>query len=170
MALRIEFVLALAIVMILVGSLTFKLNSSTNKMKSITKEMEFTDTTFTEVDTHKLQGRAYGTHGVRDAGILTIDNLFYETDVIESLVADKATYMGETIYLEGDVVLDQTTGYTYETDQAEYNQKSEILNITAPFVATRDKNIIHGDTLRYDTQKKEVYGTMTDATIYTIEK
>jgi len=170
MGLKIEFVLTFVIVMILVGSFTFKVNGSSTHIKSLTKEMEFTNTTFTEVDTQKLQGRAYGTHGVRDAGVLTIDNLFYQTDVIESLVANKATYIEDIIYLEGNVILDQNNGARYETEQAEYNKKSEILNITAPFVATRDDNIVHGDTLRYDTQKKEVYATIIDAIIYTIEK
>jgi len=170
MGLKIEWVLSIAIVIIVVASLTLKLNDAASKVKPITKELEFTYTTFTEVDTKKLQGRAYGTYGVRDNDVLTINDLVYQTETIESLVADKATYMGENIYLEGDVVLDQTDGYTYETEQAEYNQKSEILNITAPFVATRDENIIRGDTLRYDTRKEEVYGTMIDAIVYTIEK
>lgn len=156
--------------MIVVGALTFKLNDNKGKHKPMTKEMEFTYTTFTEVDTKKLQGRAYGTNGVRDNGILTINHLVYETEDIESLVADKGTYMGNNIYLEGNVVLEQKSGYTYETEQAEYNQKSEIINITAPFVARRDNNIMHGDTLRYDTQKKEAYATIVDATVYTIDK
>lgn len=170
MGIKIEFLLSFAIIVIVIVSLTLKLNDAESKVKPMTKELEFTYTTFTEVDTKKLQGRAYGTYGVRDNGILTIDNLVYQTETIESLVAKKATYMGDTIYLEGDVVLDQTDGYTYATEQAEYNQKSEILNITAPFVATREENIIRGDTLQYDKRKEEAYGTMIDATVYTIEK
>jgi len=170
MGLRIEWVLLVAIIAIVGGSLTTKLNSSTDKHKTFTKELEFTYTTFTEVDTTKLQGRAYGTYGTRDDGVLTINNLVYQTETIESLVAKKGTYMGNIVYLEGDVVMDDTNGYTYETQQAEYDQETEILNITAPFVASSDENIIKGDTFTYNTRKKEAYGTVIDAAVYTVEK
>jgi len=170
MGLRTEFVLFITIVTIIGGSFTIKLNDYVDKSKAHNKELEFTYTTFTEVDTKKLQGRAYGLHGVRDEGILTINNLVYKSVSIESLVANKGTYIGNTIYLEGDVVMDDSNGYTYETQQAEYNQETEILNITAPFVATRDENVIKGDTFTYNTSQKDAYGTVIDAVIYTIEK
>jgi uncharacterized protein YxeA len=170
MGIRIEIVLFIAIVVIITGSLTIKLNNDANKQKPFTKELEFTYTTFTEVNTEKLLGRAYSTYGMRDDGVLTMNHLTYQADNIESLVANKGTYMGDIIYLEGDVVMDDTNGYVYETQQAEYNQETEILNITAPFVATRDKDIIKGDTFTYNTRSKEAYGTKIDAVIYTIEK
>ena len=170
MGLRIEFILFIAIITIIGGSLTIELNNDEKNQKIFTKELEFTYTTFTEVDTQKMLARAYGTYGERDDGVLVLNNLVYRTETIESLVAKQGTYMGSIIYLEGDVVMDYTNGYTYETQQAEYNQETEILNITAPFIATRDADIIKGDTFTYDTRKKEAYGTMIDATIYTVEK
>jgi len=170
MGLRIEWVLLVVIVVIVGGSFTIKLNDNADKYKAFTKELEFTYTTFTEVDTKKLQGRAYGTYGTRDDGVLTINELVYQTETIESLVAKRGTYMGNVIYLEGDVVMDDKNGYTYETQQAEYNQETEILNITAPFVASREENIIKGDTFTYNTRTKEAYGTVIDAAVYTIEK
>lgn len=170
MGMKIEFILSLAIVTIIGGAFMIKLNDNIDLQKHFTKELEFTDTTFTEVDTQKLQGKAYGTYGVRDDGVLTMYDLDYKSSTIKSLIAQKGTYMGNIIYLEGDVVMDDVNGYTYETQQAEYNQDTEILNITAPFVASRDKNIIKGDTFTYHTAQKEAYGTVIDATVYTIEK
>jgi len=170
MGVRIELALFVAIVVIIGGSLSIKLNDKTKRDQELIKELEFTNTTFTEVDTQKLQSRAYGTYGVKEEGVLTIHNLRYETETIKSLVAKKGAYRGESIYLEGDVVLDDSGGYTYHTQQAEYNQKTEILNITAPFVAFKDKNIIKGDTFTYNTRIEEAYGTMIDAVIYTVEK
>lgn len=170
MGIRIEFILFIAIVGIIGGSFTMELNHNEEDQNFFTKELEFTYTTFTEVDTQKLQARAYGTYGKRDDGILVINNLVYRTDTIDSLVANRGTYMGSIIYLEGDVVMDYKGGYIYETQQAEYNQETEILNITAPFIATRDADIVKGDTFTYNTRKKEAYGTMIDATLYTIDK
>ncbi len=170
MGLRVELILFIAIVFIVGGSLTMKLNGNADKVTPFTKELEFVDTTFTEVDTVKLQARAFGTYGVRDDGVLTISNLIYKTETIKSLLANKGTYMGTIIYLEGDVVMNDANGYVYETQQAEYDQASEILNITAPFVATSGKNVIKGDTFTYNTRKEEVYGTVIDAVVYTVEK
>ncbi len=144
MGLKIELVLFFAIVIIVGGSLTIKLNDNANTMKPFTRELEFSNTTFTEVDTVKLEGSAYGTNGIRDDGVLTINNLVYKTEKIKSLVANKGTYMGSIIYLEGDVVMYDANGHRYETQQAEYDQKTEILNLTAPFVATKGENIIKG--------------------------
>ena len=138
--------------------------------KNFTKELEFTNTTFVEVDTNKLQTRSYGTHGKRDKGILTINNLVYSTEKIKSIVAEQGTYMEDIIYLEGNITLDYKNGYKYKTEQAEYDSKHEIINITAPFIATRSNNIIKGDTFTYNIRKKEGYGTIIDATIYTIKK
>jgi len=170
MGLRIEFILSAAIVAIVGISIVLKLNSTTEKAQSSTKELEFTDTVFTEVDTLRLQGRAHGSYGVRDSGILTINSFSYTSDDVKSLTADKARYMTETIYLEGSVVLKQEEGYEYKTEEAEYNKKSALLNITAAFIATKEKNILRGDTLWYDTRKKEANGTMIRAVLYTIDK
>jgi len=170
MGLKIEFILLIAIAVIVTGSFTVELNHHVKNQKIFTKELEFTHTTFTEVNTEKLQAKAYGTQGKRDDGILVIQNLRYETDTIKSLIANQGTYKGDNIYLDGDVVMNYINGYTYKTQQAEYNKESEVLNVTAPFIATKDKNIIKGDTFMYNTRKKEAFGTVIDATIYTVEK
>ena len=170
MGLKLEFVLIVAIVSILAGSLLLKLTRTDTKTEAFTKEMEFTNTTLIEVDTLKVISNSYGTYGVRDKGIFTLKNLEYSTDTIESLVAKQGRFKGEILYLDGSVVLKEKEGYTYKTEHANYNQETDILNITAPFVGIRDKNIIKGNTLRYDTRKKETFGTKIDSVLYTTEK
>jgi len=170
MGVRLEIILSLAIVGIISGSLMVKLNKSSAENKIFTKELEFTNTTFTEVDTIKMQGTAYSTYGIRDNGILTLDNFVYYTETINSLVADKARYEGDIIYLDGDVMMEERDGHTYDTQHANYNQKTEIINITAPFVGVRDKNIYKGTTLWYNTRSKEAFGAMINAVVYTTKK
>lgn len=170
MELKLETICIAAIVVIVTGALTLEIDKSTKKSTIHTKELEFTNTTFTEVDRKKLQGRAYGTYGIRDNGVLSIDNLVYFTENIKYLIADKGKYIGDVLNLEGNIVLEEKQGYNYKTQRAFYDQKTEILNVTAPFIATRDKNIIKGDTLVYNTRKKEAYGTTINAVVYTAEK
>ena len=170
MGVKLEFVVILAVLVIVTGAMILKVDQSAVKNTIFTKELEFTNTTFTEVDTQKLQGRAYGTYGIRDNGVLSLDNLVYFTETIKYLIADKGMYVGDVLNLDGNIVLEEQEGYNYTTQQASYDQKTEILNVTAPFVATRDKNIIKGDTLVYNTRKKEAYGTTIDAVVYTSVK
>ncbi len=158
------------IVLIISASLLVELNNTLKQRKAFTKDLEFSNTTFIEVDTQKMQGWAFGTFGVRDKGVLTLDNIVFHTENIDSLIAKKGKYIKEILYLDGDVVMQEKNGYTYNTQHANYNQETEILNITSPFTAVRYQNVMKGKTLRYDTAKKEAFGTKVDAILYTTEK
>jgi hypothetical protein len=158
------------IVTVVVGAWSIELDSEPLPKNPFTKEMEFSDTTFREVDQLHLQGVAYGTDGVRDSGVLRVANFEYANEEVESLVANQGTYIGSIIYLEGDVRFRDTQGYHCTTEQAEYDQRTSILNITAPYEATHGKNRVVGDTLTYHTKTKESYGTVIDAIYYTVDK
>ena len=170
MGIKLEFVLTFAIVGIIAGALLLRLTNTNKKYEVFTKELEFKNTTLIEVDTDKVLSRSYGTYGVRDKGVFSLENLEYSTETIEKLVAKKGKFKGDILYLDGSVVLEEKGGYIYKTEHAKYNQKTEILNITAPFTGQRDKNLIKGNRLRYDTRKKEAYGTKIDSVLYTTEK
>jgi len=170
MGLKLEMILIVLIVAVLSVALTVKIQNSRAVVKRSTIEVEFTYTTFTEVDTNKTQGVAFGTYGIRDAGILTVNNLKYHTDSIRELRAKKGTYKGNKIYLDHNITVNQKEGFDYTAEHAIYDQKTEILNITSPFIAVINKNVIHGNSLKYDTRKSKVYATDVDAVLYTKEK
>jgi hypothetical protein len=170
MGLRLEVILAFLIVGIIAATVMLKINSSGIEVNTMLKELEFTNTTFTEVNTEKLQGHVYGTYGTRLKGVLSLENLKYNSETISELTANKGTYKGEILYLYGDVLLKEKDGYTYNTQQANYNQQTDMLYITAPFIGTRDKNIIKGKTLEYNTRIKKASGTKIDSVLYTTEK
>jgi hypothetical protein len=150
--------------------LRVEIKNSKADRKIFTKELEFTHTTFTEVDTNKTLGVAFGTYGIRDAGVLTVDNLKYHNDNIKELRAKKGKYIGNKIYLDNNITVNQKEGFNYKAEHAIYDKKSEILNITSPFVAVMNDNIVHGDSLIYNTKKREAFGTNVNAVVYTKEK
>ena len=170
MGLKLETLLVVVIVAILSGALMFKFTHKSSNGKLFTKEMEFTDTTFIEVDTVNMKSRSYGTYGIRDAGVLTLHNLKYHTKNIELLRAKKGTYKGDKLYLDGNITVNQKEGFDYSAEHAIYNKKTKILNITSEFTGIMNSNTIHGYTLRYDTQKKVAFGKRIDAVVYTAEK
>lgn len=170
MGLKLEFVLIVAIVGTILGALMIKFEDTSTKEQTLTKELEFTDTTLIEVDTDMMKSRTFATYGVRDKDIWTLDNLVYASGSIESLYANKGTYHGDVLHLDGDVVMQEKGGYRYETQHAIYNQKTEILNITAPFTGVKDKNSISGKSLEYDMRLKKAYGTTVGTVFYTPDK
>jgi hypothetical protein len=170
MGLKLEFILIFLTVGILAVALKVEIKDSKIKHNKLSKELEFTNTTFTEVDTNKTLGIAFGTYGVRNAGVLTVDNLIYHTDSIEDLRAKKGKYIGDKIYLDYNITVHQKEGSDYKAEHAVYDKKSEILNVTSPFTAVINGNVMYGDSLVYDTRKREAFGTNVKAVVYTKEK
>jgi len=170
MGLKLEFILVAFVIGLITMAMTIKINNSKHSAKVHTVEMEFTHTTSTEVDTNKTLSVTYGTYGVRDAGVLTIENLRYHSAEIELLRAKKGKMKGDMVYLDHNVSVHKEAGSDYYTEHARYNKKTGILNVTAPFKAVMGKNVMYGDTLRYDTKRQKAYATQVDATIVTAEK
>jgi len=170
MAVKLEHILIVSIVGIIIGAFVVKIRNAPPPVKGFTKELEFTDTTLIEVDTADMHSHAYLTYGVRDRGILTMENLVYTNDNIESLSANTGVYYGNKFYLDGNVILHEKGGYRYDTEHAIYDQKTEILHITAPFVGVKDQNFIKGESLEYDTRKKKASGTTVGTVFYTPDK
>ncbi|EIF51466.1 LPS export ABC transporter periplasmic protein LptC [Sulfurovum sp. AR] len=170
MGIKLEYILTIMIIGIISGALMLKLQDAHAPSTAFTKELEFTDTTLTEVDTETMNSRIYGTYGVRDKGVLKVEKIRYLDDQIESLSADKGKLENDILQLEGHVVMQEKGGYRYETEHAIYNKKSEILHITAPFTGTRGQNIIKGQSMEYDTRQKKATGKTVDTVFYTPDK
>ncbi|GIT98013.1 LPS export ABC transporter periplasmic protein LptC [Sulfurovum sp. TSL1] len=170
MGIKLEYILTIAIIGIISTALMLRLQNASVPGKVFTKELEFTDTTLTEVDTDTMKSRIFGTYGARDKGVLKVENIRYFDNNIKSLSADKGKLEGDMLRLDGHVVMQEHTGYRYETEHAIYNKKSEILHITAPFTGIRGQNIIKGKSLEYDARQKKATGQTVDTVFYTPEK
>ncbi len=169
MGLKFELLLVVLIVLTSAVTMTTKLHEHNSKTASDSKELEFTDTTFTEVTPQKRVGVSFAAHGVRAGGILKVEHLRYYNDTIKELLADRGTYRENLIYLDGNVSLRQTAGFDYYTQHAYYDKKYEVLYVPSPFTAYRGEDVMHGATLRYNTKSKEAYATMIDAVLHTAE-
>jgi hypothetical protein len=170
MGLKLEIVLILAIVVILIGSFTTELSNDITQKNLSTKELEFTETTFIEVDTNRTQGVAYSRYGVRKNAILTLHDITYHTDNLKKLSAKRGRYEGDKVYLDDEIKIDQKEGFDYRMQHAVYDKKTEILEITSPFTAQMGQNTIKGEHLHYNARKKEAYAKQIDAVVYTVEK
>ncbi|OQX50195.1 MAG: hypothetical protein B5M46_01255 [Epsilonproteobacteria bacterium 4484_20] len=170
MGIKLELLLVILIVAILSLAYNIRLSDNIPSKNISKKELEFTETTFTEVDTEKLISTSFGTYGVRERGILKIRDLIYHTDSIEELLADEGRYVRERVYLDGNIRMKQKEGFSYRAEHAVYNKKTEVLRITSKFTAMLDKNVVHGKAAHYNTRKKILVAKEIDAVLYTAEK
>jgi hypothetical protein len=170
MGIRLETILPFLIAVILAGTYWIKLETNGASEPKSAKELEFTDTTFIEVDTNKTLGLAYSESGNYGNHIWTLYQLTYHTDSINYLQANKGTYVGNIIYMDGNVTLDQKVGYVYKAQHAKYDKNLEELEINSPFTGVLGDNTIKGNWLLYKTSLKEAFAQKVNAVIYTKEK
>jgi len=167
MGMKLELLLVILIAVTSYVTMTTKLSEQSVGSVEQLKELEFTNTTFTEVTVQKRKGVAFATHGVRIGGILHMDNVRYHNENIKLLLADSAFYRGKRIYLDGNVTVHRKPGYDYYTEHANYDQVSQILYVTAPFVACMERDVLEGQSLEYRMGSKEAYATSVKAVFYT---
>lgn len=170
MVLRLEPLLGILIVVMFAIAYNIKLSEDVTTKEFFKKEMEFTDTTFREVDIKRLLSVLYSTHGTRQEGILSVEKVIYHSDTIELLLADRGRYFSDRAYLDGNISVKQKEGLQYYAEHATYDKHKQILTITSPFTATMDKNTIHGNSGWYDTRKKIFFAKKINAILYTAEK
>lgn len=164
---KLEWLLVILIGLTTAVTMTTKLSDKAPTAVQADKELEFTDTTFTEVTTQKREGVAFTTHGIRAGGVLKVEKLRYHNDSIRLLLADHGTYRGDIIFLDGNVSVHQKRGYDYFTEHAKYDKRKDILYVTSRFAACIRRNVMMGSRFEYDLQKKIAYGDAIDAVIYT---
>jgi hypothetical protein len=170
MGIKLELLLSLLITAMLLFAYTIRVSDKRSDGNVSKKEMEFTHTTFTEVDTDRQISTAFGSYGVREGGVLSLHGLKYHTDSIERLTCNQGRYVGEEIYLDGNIILHQKKGFLYRAEHAVYNKKTAMLAIPSHFTAKMDQNRLEGVRALYDTRKKTVTAQNVHAVVYTAEK
>jgi len=164
--LRIEW-LSVMMILVMLG-VSYLIKADQHKAKKITffKEMEIYSSVTIEVNTSGVDNRLYSDYGVKEKGELRLTNVTYAGNSIKELKAEKGRYINDKIYLDHNVTLLQKNGYIYKGDHAIYDKSKEFLQVTSPFVAYIDRNVIHGVNFQYDIKKKVATAENVNAVIY----
>ncbi len=84
------------------------------------------------------------------------------------LKANKASHEGDIVRLKNDIVLTKDDGYEFNTDEAIYDMKSEILSGTQQFWASFKNSKVTGEGFVYNAKQKDIKITKVKA-IYEME-
>lgn len=163
---KIERALLSISLIVIVGGLLIEIEKEQREDTPLTKELEFYNMKFVSVDTNSVKGEAYSTYGVLHDGILELENIVYQSEIIEYFIANRSKYVGSLIYLDGEVRIKERDGYLYETQHAIYNQLTNNLEINSPFKAYQGENVVSGNSLNYNLDKKSLFGKDIKSIIY----
>lgn len=167
MAIKLETWLYIAIIVIMIFTLSLKQENKNASVATSKKELEFTNSTFSEVNATTQLSQAFAKTGVQVNGVLTLNDIFYSGKKLKSLKANKAVYDGNISTLYGGVVLKQENGFEYKTDKAIYDINNQFVYIPNSFVATMDDNTINGKDLKYNISAQNAKASNIHAILYT---
>jgi hypothetical protein len=154
MAIRIEWIVILAIVSIVSLAYNYKISNQYFKKVSSSKELEFYDTVFSKVDTKSLINKINTKYGVLKNKTLTVESLIYQDTQISKLYANNGILDDDTLTLEGNVSLFQDESLEVYTQKAIYNKAKSQLIIPTQFLSKIQQDIIEGEELIYNINQK----------------
>ena len=166
MGIRVEWV-AIGMIFIMLGvSFLFEAKHRKATNSTFHKEFEVYNSITIEVDEEGISSRLYSDYGMKESGVLTLTNMTYSGRSVEKLRAYKGRFIDHKIYLDYNVTALQSNGYYYEGQHAIYNQLTEFLYITSPFIAYINNSVIEGSKLEYNRIEEEAKAESIRATFY----
>ena len=166
MAIRVEWIAIAMIIIMLSVSFLFEAKHRQAKNSTFKKEFEVYNSVTIEVDQSGIKNKLFSEYGMKESGILTLTTMTYIGNSVEKLQSDKGRFIDNKIYLDYNVTALQNNGYYYTSDHAIYNQLTQVLYLTSPFVGYVNNSIIKGTNLEYAREEKVVKAKRVNATFY----
>jgi hypothetical protein len=163
MGVKFELFLVVLIVATLGYMMSVKLRNHTYVVSDGYKELEFYDTSFTEVNRTGFVSASYGAHGVYAGGVLSVETFRYKDNEVANMHARYAEKENETIRLSGDVEFRRYDGFVFHTRVAVYREAVGVAEALTPFTAYEGENVFRGMYMRYDMKADEIYATKVKA-------
>jgi len=153
---RVEYILIIAIILVLIIPFTIKIKKSiVKKDNKITKKSsELNNFTEYEINATTLQHTIKASKAEEIKKSWHLKNVEVTTDKIESLNAKRAIVKSDKLELYDNVVAKKRDGTIYKSQKATYNTKNKQLITPEKFTIFRHTDIVKGRHLEYDANKK----------------
>jgi LPS export ABC transporter protein LptC len=165
MALRIEYILLLSLIILSIFIFTEKPKSVKAIESNSSKEIYFKNFSLLEIDKSGIKNQLVAQEATKDK------NSFYLVDINithqkhHNLMAKKAVYVKDFIYLKGDVLLKRSDGFSFLTNDLNYRIKDKIAYTNKGFVMDINRSKISGRDLKYNLNTKDISAKRINALI-----
>lgn len=116
--------------------------------------LELNNFKMTELNNKGLLSISEGFKGFKYDDKYTVSNLNYTDNTkkfLSNIRANNGTYIGNIIKLDGDVVYSREDGFSFQTQNANYNEKTKVARATTDYVSHMNGNEARGSSIQYDT-------------------
>ncbi|MCH9740130.1 MAG: LPS export ABC transporter periplasmic protein LptC [Epsilonproteobacteria bacterium] len=156
MVLRIEYVLLLAVALVF-GVLLFQKPSDISAIESnSSKELTFKNFSLIEVTETGVSNQLVSSQAVKYKSHFELDDINISYQKNHHLLAKKAIYRDDFIYLNDDIILKRDDGIAFTTQKLEYSLKDKNIHTTNEFQIDINESSVKGENLRYDFKQKSV--------------
>ena len=122
-----------------------------------------------ELDTTGLITLMSGSNAIRYSNRYTVDDIDYTDNskaYIANMKANYGIYKGFIVNLDGDVSYIRQDGIDFKTQHVIYNKKTAIAVADEPYIAHQGKNIITGQSVKYNNKKNIIDSKQIEAIYY----
>jgi LPS export ABC transporter protein LptC len=165
MALRIENILILALATMIFSIFTEKPNSVEMVKSHSSKEIYFKNFSLLEIDTEGIKNKLQATEATKNKTLFYLMDINITHDKIHNLMAKKAIYVNNVIYLNSDVWLKRGDGFSFWTNHLNYKIGDKTVSTDKKFVLDINGSKISGKDLHYNLNTKDISAKKINAQI-----
>jgi len=165
MVLRVEYILLISL-----GILSFFIfieqpNSIDVIESNSSKEALFRDFSLVDINQNGIENELRATEAIKYKNSLEARDINITHEKVYHVLAQKAIYTKNIIYIEDNITLKKDNEMEFQTDSLKYNMKEKIAYTEDGFMMDINDSKIRGIHLRYDLNRGEISADRINASM-----
>ena len=170
MVVRIEYLLILVLIVLVVSIMGINPSSQSAIKSQGDKEILFENFSLFEVKEEEVGKKIFASRAVKYDTHLDFQDINLSDESGHSILATKATYRDNAVYMEKNITLKADNGTVFTTEELNYKLKEKVAHAVTPFTLDFNGSRIKGENLEYAMKNKEVKADNIHATILFVSK
>ena len=169
MAIRIEYLLFFSLLVLLFSIFNIHPLSQAAKSAKGDKEVEFQNFYLYDIKENVAAQEMFAVKTVKYQNYLAMDEIDLNDETGYRVLAKKAIYQNDDIYMDRGVNIFHEDGLKFSTKSLDYNLTNKKMKTLKPFLLEFNRSIIQGENLHLDMSSKEIKADNIEAKIVFVE-
>jgi LPS export ABC transporter protein LptC len=165
MAIRIEYLLMFMLVVLLLSILGINPTSQAAKSSKGDKEIEFQNFSVYDIKQNAAAQEMFAVKTIKYQNYLEMDEIDLKDETGYRLLAKKAIYENEYVYMDRGVHVLRDDGLKFSTKSLNYNVDTKDIRTVKPFILEFNSSIIQGQNLVLNMNSRKISADNIEAKI-----
>jgi LPS export ABC transporter protein LptC len=165
MVLRIEYILALVVIILLFSIIGINPTSQSAIKSQGDKEILFQDFSLSEYKERSLGKKIVAHEAIKYKTHFDLKNINLKDEYGNIVVADEVQYRDDAVYMNNNVALKSKEGLIFSTEDIYYKLKDKVVKSRREFTLDFNGSKIVGKNLEYSMKSKEISADTIHASI-----